>query len=417
MKKHIIAALCLCVVGAAAATAGATTARHEAGGTLTVWLQVDAQTGWPDVVAAANQAFQAAHPGWTVNVQYQTWGSHLQNLDAALAAGGSGSPDVVEMGNTEMTKYMVAGAFDNLSSYKSTFANSANWLSGLTKSVTYAGKLFGVPYYAGSRVVTYRTDLFKKAGITKLPTSLAQLTADSVKLAAANKAAGFSPLYIAGTDWYSAMGFVYDYGGSIARTHAGKWYGNLTSAKSMAGLTAYKNFFLAASRASKTTDETHPNPYDVYNQGLAAAMIGPAWFAGSVSAKYKSVTAQFVMPSHMAGQAMPGFLGGSDLAVPVSSQNEALAADWINDFTSTQSEKALEAKGNIPNATNLLGNNVNERAASNSWFVPQAAHWVDVENANILRNMLAQILTGQLSVKQAALAADQNIASILNETS
>jgi N,N'-diacetylchitobiose transport system substrate-binding protein len=417
MKKHIIAAICLCLVGAAAAVAGASTDRQQAGGTLTVWLQVDAQTGWPAVVAAANQQFQNDHPGWTVNVQYQTWGAHLQNLDAALAASGGGGPDVVEMGNTEMTKYMAAGAFDNLSSYKSTFDNSANWLSGLEKSVTYGGKLFGVPYYAGSRVITYRTDLFKKAGITKLPTSLAQFTVDAAKLAAQNKTKGFSPVYIAGTDWYSALGFVYDYGGSIARTHAGKWYGNLTSPKAMAGLTAYKNFFLAASQASKTTDETHPNPYDVYNQGLAAAMIGPSWFAGSVSKKYQAVTKQFVMPSHNAGQPMPGFLGGSDLAVPVTSQNEALAADWIKDYTSTSSEQALKAKGNIPNATNLLGKSVNEQAAARSWFVPQAAHWVDVENANILRNMLAQILTGQLTVKQAALAADQNIASILNETS
>ena len=60
-------------------------------------------------MAAANQKFQADHPGTTVNVQYQNWGDHLQKFDATLA-GGSG-PDVIEMGNTEMTKYMAAGAF------------------------------------------------------------------------------------------------------------------------------------------------------------------------------------------------------------------------------------------------------------------------------------------------------------------
>ena len=85
------------------------------------------------------------------------------------------------------------------------------------------------------------------------------------------------------------------------------------------------------------------------------------------------------MPSHTPGLAMPGFLGGSDLAVPASSSNKALAADWIKDFTSTSNEKGLQAKGNIPNATNLLGTSVNERAAARSWFVPAAKHWVDVE--------------------------------------
>ena len=34
--------------------------------------------------------------------------------------------------------------------------------------------------------------------------------------------------------------------------------------------------------------------------------------------------------------------------------------------------------------------------------MPQAKHWVDVENGNILKTMLAQMLTGHLSVKQAA---------------
>ena len=36
-----------------------------------MWLQVDAQTGWPDLVAAANQQFQSDHAGVTVNIQYQ----------------------------------------------------------------------------------------------------------------------------------------------------------------------------------------------------------------------------------------------------------------------------------------------------------------------------------------------------------
>jgi N,N'-diacetylchitobiose transport system substrate-binding protein len=413
MKRRSIVALGLVVVLAAslvAATSGAT--KKATANSITVWLQVDAQSGWPDVVAAANQKFQADHPGTTVNVQYQNWGDHLQKFDATLA-GGSG-PDVIEMGNTEMTKYMAAGAFAALD--RSTFDNSASWLKGLAASGAFGGKTYGVPYYAGSRVVTYRKDLFKSAGISKLPGTTADYVADAKKLLAKNSKKGFSPVYIAGTDWYVAMGFVFDYGGGIAQQVSGTWKGLLSSPKSIAGLTAYKNFYLATSRAAKTTDETHPNPYDVYAQGQAASMIGPSWFSCCVGKKYTGATGQFVMPGHLKGQAIPGFLGGSDLAVPGTSSNKALAADWIKDFTSTGSEKALQAKGNIPNATNLLGASVNERAAARSWFVPTAKHWVDVENGNILRNMLAQILTGKLSIQQAAASASDNIASVLNQS-
>ena len=413
MKRRSIVALGVMVVVAAAlaaATSGAT--KKATANSITVWLQTDAQNGWPDVVAATNQTFQAAHPGVTVNVQYQSWTDHLQKFDATLAGGGG--PDVIEMGNTEMTKYMAAGAFVALD--KTQFDNSANWLSGLAASGRYQGKTYGVPYYAGSRVVTYRKDLFKKAGIKKLPATTAEYLADAKKLLAVDPKKNFSPVYIAGTDWYAALSFVFDYGGGIATEVSGQWKGLLASPKSIAGLTAYKNFFTATSRASKTTDETHPWPYTPYSQGLVASMIGQSWFSCCVGKKYTANTGQFVMPGHIAGKQMPGFLGGSDLAVPVTTSNKAAAADWIKDFTSTATEKALQAKGNIPNATNLLGSSVNERAAARSWFIPQAKHWVDVENGGILRNMLSQILTGKLSVKQAAQSASDNIAAVLNQS-
>jgi N,N'-diacetylchitobiose transport system substrate-binding protein len=411
MKARIIgAALLVAVLAVAASTATGATKRSTA--SITVWLQVDAQSGWPGVVAAANAAFQKKHPGVDVNVQYQTWPTHLAKFDATLAGGNA--PDVIEMGNTEMTKYMAAGAFQDLSSSKSSFDNANNWLEGLAASGRYNGKLYGVPYYAGSRVVTYRTDQFKQAGIKGAPKSLSQFTADVGKLNKKFGKKGYSAVYIAGTDWYSAMGFVYDYGGKIATQVSGKWKGLLESPKSIAGLTAFKNFFLAASKASKTTDEIHPNPYSVYADGNAGSMIGPGWFSCCVGDKYKTSTGQFVMPSHEAGKAMPGFLGGSDLAVPIGA-NKQLATDWIAAFTSTSAEKGIQAAGNIPNATNLLNlTKIGERAALRSWFVPAAKNWVNVENGNILRTMLSSILTGKLSVKQAAATADNNIEYTLN---
>ena len=66
------------------------------------------ESGWKDVVAVANNAFKARHGDVEVDVQYQTWGDHLTKFDAALAGGNA--PDVIEMGNTETTRYMAARA-------------------------------------------------------------------------------------------------------------------------------------------------------------------------------------------------------------------------------------------------------------------------------------------------------------------
>ena len=398
----LVAALAVVAIGASGASGGGSA------NTLTVWLQVDAQSGWPEVVAAANAQFKAQNPGWNVDVQYQTWGTHLSKFDATLAGGNS--PDVIEMGNTEMTKYMAAGAFQDLSGLS--FPNQSTWLAGLAASGRFGGKLYGVPYYAGSRVVTYRTDLFKQVN-AKIPTSQNEFIALARKIGAKNSDKSFSPVYIAGTDWYVAMSFVADYGGKIAMTRKGKWVGTLDKPAALAGLAAYKRFFNASSRAQKTTDEAHPQPYDVMAQGNAASTYGAGWFTCCVG-DYKSKVAQFVMPSHTKGQPIPGFLGGSDLAVPIGA-NRAAGAAWISAFTDNASMSVLRAKGNIPNTTSLLGNSVNERAARKSWFVPTSKNWINVENGNVLRTMLSRILTGKSSIKDAASVASDNITFTLNQ--
>ena len=408
MKARILVAVA--VAAAVGVTASSSAARSQA--SITVWLQTDAQNGWPELVAAVNSQFGKDHPGVDVNVQYQTWPTHLQKFDATLAGGNA--PDVIEMGNTEVTKYAAAGALQDITSERSSFANSANWLK-----IPEGGGLLRRPPVRRSvlRRLAHRhvpdRPLQEGGRLPSRRRAWRQFTTVAKKLAATNKAKGFSPVYIAGQDWYVALSFVYDYGGQIAKVYRGKWQGTLDSPKSIAGLTAFKKFFLTASRASKSTIETKPWPYEVYAPGMAASMIGNSWFTCCVGDKYKGVTGTFVMPSHEKGKPMPGFLGGSILSAPIGA-NKALAVDWIKAFTDTASQRALQAKGNIPNATNLLGNSVNERAAVRSWFIPNAKNWVNVENGNIIRNMLTQILTNKLTVKQAASSASDNITSVLN---
>ena len=264
-------------------------------------------------MAAANQEFESKHPGVNVDVQYQTWGDHLSKFDATLAGGNT--PDVIEMGNTEMTKYMAAGAFANLTSQKGSFAELEELAQGPRRFRDLQREDLRRPVLRGLARGHLPERPVRRAH-AKTPTSLAQFTATAKRLGKQNSKKGFSPVYIAGTDWYFAMSFVYDFGGQIATLKNGKWVGQLESKKAQAGLAAYKRFFNAASRASKTGIENRPQPYDVYSQGKAASIVGPAWFSCCVGKKYTKTTKQFVMPSHVKGQGMPGFLGGSDLAVP-----------------------------------------------------------------------------------------------------
>lgn len=425
MKARVIAAVLLAAALAAAASTASGSVKTAKADSITVWLQVDAQSGWPQVVADATAAFKAKHPGVDVKVQYQSWGDHLTKFDATIAGGDV--PDVLELGNTETTKYMANGALRQLT--PANFPNSKTWLAGLKGSCTYNGRTFCVPYYAGARAVIYRTDQYRAAGIKGTPKTLAQFVADGKKLMKkyGKKDSNFSAFYFAGKNWYASLAYVYDYGGQIAVRKNGKWVGTLESKNAVKGLTVAKSVVKALSRASKTTDEAHPQQALVFAKGHVASFIGNGWewpYAlnkDSGNPALANVVAAYPMPSHVKGKMMPEFLGGSDLAIPAQSKNITLAADWIKAYTSSSAETGMAKVGNIPNTTKLANLAAGDptkapffKAAASSWFVPTAPNWVNVENADVLQNMLVQIYTGKKSVLSAAKSADKQINQILN---
>ncbi len=128
------------------------------------------------------------------------------------------------------------------------------------------------------------------------------------------------------------------------------------------------------------------------------------------------------MPSHIKGRYMPTFLGGSNLAVPVTSKQKALAADWIAAFTSTANmTRMATAGGVIPNTTSLARINASKptlapfaEAAKYSWFVPSTPNWANVESAQVLQNMLSAILRNPRQTSTYAKRASDQITQILN---
>jgi N,N'-diacetylchitobiose transport system substrate-binding protein len=422
--RYVVAAALAVAVAAGAPTAGARTDGGTATSTLTVWLMTDAQGGaWADVVAAANRQFESAHPGTKVDVQIQTWGDHLTKLDAALAGGRA--PDVVELGNTETTKYMAAGALANITANRGSLPNNRSWLQALTQSCTYQGRLYCVPYYAGARAIIYRKDHWRQAGLTKAPASLDAFVAAGQRLMRQKRSdRNYSALYFPGKYWYAALSFVYDYGGAIARFRNGRWVGTLDSSLALRGLRKWKATARALSKANRSGTEA--TQWTVFSQGRVGATISNGWEWGLIidpqNGNPNLNLGAFPMPSHTKGKFMPTFLGGSDLAIPASSGNRALALDWIRSFTSTNSMRTLtSAAGVIPNTTSLAGVNASKpqlapfaQAAKSSWFVPTAPNWANVENAQVLQDMLARILTGRSTVEAAARQASRQVTQILN---
>jgi N,N'-diacetylchitobiose transport system substrate-binding protein len=431
----VAAALAATLLGAAACgskssdepTTSASGAVDGHGKTLKVWLMVDAQTGWKSVVDDASKRFTAA-TGAQVDVEYQQWANHLTKLDATLA--GNDVPDVVELGNTEFSKYVFNGGFAALN--KGDFENSSTWLQGLEGACALDGKTYCVPYYAGARVLIYRTDLFKKAGITAAPKTYDEFVADADKLQAAKKGdPKFGAVYMPGKYWYSAMSWVKSTGGEIAKQDGDKWTGQLEQPAAVQGLQRWVDLVKKYSKADVSKDEN--DQAGIFAQGESAMFYGNAWEQGSaeqvkkdpndpnsklVATKVKGKLAAAPMPE------IPSLLGGSNLGVTEKSQNKQLAAQWIKYFTDSTSMEGLIKANALPNSTALLDKAASENpsiapsalAAKDSWAVPNSEKWTDVEKGNILQTMLTDILTGKKSVADGAKWADDQITSTLNES-
>jgi N,N'-diacetylchitobiose transport system substrate-binding protein len=422
MKTRLIASLLAgCVVLATAACGGG---KDEAStkGSLTVWLQVDAQNLWPQAVADTTAEFNKQFPDVTVTVAYQAWTDHLAKFDAAAQA--STVPDVIELGTTEMAQYMAAGAFADLTAKKSTFDNSGTWVKALSDAATYDGKLYGIPYYGGDRAAIYRTDLLTDAGVSTPPATWQELNDAVGKLAAKHKAdPTFSAFFLPGQHQYSALPFVIDAGGQIAvQGSDGKWDAQLSSPASVAGLKNWKALMDAGYKGDRTINDL--TAFSTMVAGKAAMFYDTTGqmkkvFGKDGDASLKDKIASFRMPSPTKpGGFLPTFMGGSALAIPAKSKHQDWAEAWLKLYTNSARQQAVIAGGFLANTTTVAPTDPQFKgyaeALQDTFTIPAAKNWAQVEKTKILLNMLVDIATGKKTVEEATAAADTAIEAALN---
>jgi len=418
-------------------TPAVTPAPSMTSGVLTVWTMPGSLS---DIISAnLNNQFIVAHPGWAVNYQVQVWDGIVAKLQTALAS--DTPPDIMEIGNTDMLTFSSNGALADLTSYRAqlgggTSATSGDpnqlWLDSLNTSGSYNGKLYGVPFYAGDRVLIYRTDLFKAANIDPASiTSKAKLIAAAQALNAANASVkDFSGFYMAGQNWYELIQMIWDESGQIATQAAdGTWTGALETANSEKGIQDYVDYFQQTkSTGPKDNDEANPAEWTVFQAGKVGMMVGNGWEMGISVGKTGAVTqasqvGAIAIPSATDGKTVPVFLGGSNIAVAANSPSIPEAVDWLAELAQPKVQQWMIDIGWIPSlksAAASIGpkNPVLQiqakEAAAGSGFTPEAKGWANVEANNPIKAMMTKILTGAATVDAAAKEADQKMNAVIN---
>ena len=325
-----------------------------AGTTIRLWL--NGEDTKQELVDYAIAEFKKLHPDVNVEFERQQWTGIVEKLTTALSS--SDSPDVVELGNTQAQAFEAAGALADLTDKKDDLGGD-NLLQSLVEAGTYDGRFYGAPYYAGARIVVYRTDLFEQSGL-EVPTTLQEFVDAGIKLKQDNAATpNFSGIYFPGKYWYAALPFIWQEGGDIAVQEDGEWKGMLASPGSVKGLETVKTIMDQASGAPKDGDEA--KDYVAFCNGEVGMLMGPGWKIGQIvneedgCPEMADKIGAFALPGADAGSTAPAFLGGSNLAISANSENPELAYDLLKIMVGEGYQTQFAQAGTIPALKSLLG--------------------------------------------------------------
>lgn len=111
--------------------------------TLTVWAMNGDYTA--DTLNAINAEF-TKQTGAKVDVQMQDWDGITTKISTALST--SGTPDVLDLGNTQVASFAANGGLVDVTDYKADLAQGRTWLGGLEEPATVDGKLYAIPGFA-----------------------------------------------------------------------------------------------------------------------------------------------------------------------------------------------------------------------------------------------------------------------------
>lgn len=103
--------------------------------------------------------FQSQNPGIRVRFQQLSWDFGLDKVITSIAAGNP--PDVVELGTDWVPQFAASGVLQDITEETASFKDQ--YL--LWDPVTYRGRVYGVPWLAGTRILFYNRDLFVQAGL------------------------------------------------------------------------------------------------------------------------------------------------------------------------------------------------------------------------------------------------------------
>lgn len=314
----------------------------------------DRNNTWGAVVETINAEFKAANPG--VEIVTESYPDQPYQEKMKIYATAKQLPDVFKYWSfTTLLKPMVEGNF--VVPLDRAKFEKFGYLPGALDSNVYGGKLYGIPVSADLWVVYYNKKLFKDAGITKLPTTLEELTALVPKF----KAKGIIPMTTDGKDAWPLC-ITFDQlawrlsGDPTLPQQALDRKVKFTDPVFVKAATLLQNMVKSGLFQEDVMLSDYGAAKNLFGQGRAAMYLMGSWELGlatdqNFSEEFRKNVDAFKFPTVAGGKGGPLDLMawyGGNYVVSASSKNSALGVKYLEFYAKRFPVLAWEKKATFP---------------------------------------------------------------------
>ena len=383
--------------------------------TLVIW-SIDGNQGRPGISDTFSKEFDEANDDIVVEYRALQFDELVNETLRAFASGNA--PDIVSFDNPDFALFSSRGAMLDITDMvaKSAVIKPENYFQGPWNSVTWDGRVYGIPKYTDTIGVFYNKDMFKAAGIENPPQTWAELFEDAAKLTDASKGVYGVTLSARGNEegTFQFLPVIQMSGGSLENINtegAREW---LTQVKALIDNGYASQDILSMGQWDST---------GTFNAGNAAMAISGPWEIDRMVEEAKFDWGVTLLPTFEAGGTRSSALGGFDLGIMSTTQHPEEAFRALEYFAE-QDKRMFQEFGNLPARTDITLPATGIAAKDAALVVfqdqlqyaqPRGPHpeWQKISKAIYDAEQAA--LTGQMTPDEALTNAQATIDQILKQ--
>jgi multiple sugar transport system substrate-binding protein len=300
-----------------------------------------------EVVTQLVPEFERLNPGIQVEVQQIPWTAAHEKLLTAFAGGVT--PDVAQLGTSWVAELVALGALEPIEDRvaASGAVSPSDYFPGGWVNNVIAGRTWGVPWYADTRLLFYRRDLLREAGFDKPPRNWAEWLAAMRAVKARGGARNFG-IFLPVNEYEPLLALALQQPEPLLREDGR--FGNFRSPSFVRASDFYLGLFREG-LAPPLSNAQISNLYDEFARGYFAFYISGPWNIGEFKRRMPPERQDDWMTAPLPGPDAPGasIAGGSALAVFAASERKDAAWKLVEFLSRPEIQlRFFELTGDLP---------------------------------------------------------------------